>query len=60
MVVTTLMIGMTGLGIEVLIGVNRIEIVRGLISGTAVVIIAVVLDRLTQGLSNKREVKSLG
>ena len=60
MVVTTSMIGMTGLGMEVLIGVNRIEIGRGLISGTAVVIIAVILDRLTQGLSNKKEVKSLG
>ncbi|HZJ75957.1 MAG TPA: ABC transporter permease subunit [Clostridia bacterium] len=60
MVVTTSMIGMTGLGMEVLIGVNRIEIGRGLISGTAVVIIAVVLDRLTQGLSNNKEVKNLG
>ena len=50
MVVTTSMIGATGLGMEVLIGVNRVEIGRGLISGTAVVIVAVVLDRITQGL----------
>ncbi len=49
MVVTTSMIGAPGLGMEVLIGVNRIEIGRGLVSGTAVVIIAVVLDRITQG-----------
>lgn len=56
MVVTTSMIGATGLGMEVLIGVNRVEIGRGLVSGTAVVIIAVILDRITQGLVNKSEV----
>lgn len=58
MVVTTSMIGATGLGMEVLISVNRVEIGRGLVSGIAVVIVAVVLDRLTQGLVNKSEVKS--
>lgn len=60
MVVTTSMIGATGLGMEVLISVNRIEIGRGLISGTAVVIIAVILDRITQGLSGKSEVNPDG
>ena len=49
MVVTTSMIGVTGLGMEVLISVNRIEVGRGLVSGTAVVIIAILLDRLSQG-----------
>lgn len=58
MVVTTSMIGATGLGMEVLIGVNRIEIGRGLISGTAVVILAVILDRITQGLGGKVEVNT--
>lgn len=56
MVVTTSMIGATGLGMEVLIAVNRIEIGRGLVSGTAVVIIAIVLDRVTQGLVKRSEV----
>lgn len=56
MVVTTSMIGATGLGMEVLIGVQRIQIGRGLLSGTAIVIIAVVLDRLTQGLVRQNEV----
>lgn len=51
MVVTTSMIGVTGLGMEVLISVNRIEVGRGLVSGTAVVIIAILLDRLSQGWS---------
>lgn len=57
MVVTTSMIGATGLGMEVLIGVNRVEIGRGLISGTAIVIIAVLLDRITQGFVKGNEVK---
>ncbi len=48
MVVTCSMIGAAGLGMEVLYSVNRIEIGRGLISGTAVVILAIVLDRITQ------------
>ena len=60
MVVTTSMIGATGLGMEVLISVNRIEIGRGLISGTAVVIIAVILDRITQGIGRQSEVNSDG
>lgn len=49
MVVTCSMIGAGGLGYEVLTGVNRIEVGRGLVSGIAVVIIAILLDRLTQG-----------
>ncbi len=57
MVVTTSMIGATGLGMEVLIGVNRVEIGRGLVSGTAVVIVAVILDRITQGLVPTGEVQ---
>lgn len=60
MVVTTSMIGATGLGMEVLISVNRVEIGRGLLSGSAVVIIAVIMDRLTQGLVQRSEVKSDG
>lgn len=54
MVVTCSMIGASGLGMEVLIGVNRIEIGRGLIAGIAVVIVAVLMDRLTQGLTEKK------
>lgn len=56
MVVTCSMIGASGLGTEVLIGVNRNEIGRGFIAGVAVVIIAVLMDRLTQGWM-KRESK---
>ncbi len=56
MVVTCSMIGARGLGNEVLIAVNRIEISRGFIAGSAVVILAILLDRLTQGwFSGKKE-----
>ncbi|MDO5041327.1 MAG: glycine betaine ABC transporter substrate-binding protein [Peptoniphilus sp.] len=58
MVVTTSMIGASGLGMEVLLSVNRVEIGRGLISGSAVVIIAIILDRITQGFVKKSEVKT--
>lgn len=60
MVVTTSMIGATGLGMEVLIAVQRVEIGRGLVAGTSVVIIAVVLDRITQGLVQRSEVRTDG
>ncbi|MFB0971637.1 MAG: ABC transporter permease subunit, partial [Neofamilia sp.] len=56
MVVTTSMIGASGLGMEVLISVTRVVMGRGLVSGTAVVIIAIILDRITQGLIKKSEV----
>ena len=51
MVVTCSMIGAKGLGMEVLIGINRLEIGRGFSSGIAIVIIAIILDRLTQSWS---------
>ena len=60
MVVTTSMIGASGLGMEVLIAVNRVEIGRGLISGSAVVVLAIILDRITQGMVKRSEVKNDG
>lgn len=53
MVVTCSMIGTRGLGMEVLNAVNRIEIGRGLIAGACVVVMAIVLDRLTQSWASK-------
>ncbi len=55
MVVTTSMIGVRGLGMEVLNAVNRIEIGRGLIAGGSVVILAVVIDRIMQGLARDKK-----
>jgi glycine betaine/proline transport system permease protein/glycine betaine/proline transport system substrate-binding protein len=55
MVVTCSMIGARGLGNEVLIAVNRIEISRGFIAGSAGVILAILLDRLTQGWFSEKK-----
>ena len=53
MVVTCSMVGARGLGMEVLNAVNRIEIGRGLFAGSCVVIVAIILDRVTQGWFSK-------
>ncbi|NLC33402.1 MAG: ABC transporter permease subunit [Clostridiales bacterium] len=55
MVVTSSMIGATGLGSEVLKGINRLESGRGFAAGTAIVIIAIIIDRLTQSLGMRKE-----
>ena len=53
MVVTCAMIGADGLGMEVLIAINRTESGRGLLAGLSIVFLAIVLDRLTQGLAKR-------
>lgn len=53
MVVTCSMIGATGLGSEVIKGINRLESGRGFAAGIAIVIVAIIIDRLTQGLFKK-------
>ena len=58
MVVTCSMIGARGLGLEVLNSVNRIEIGNGLVAGTCVVILAIVLDRITMGYVKKDKIKN--
>lgn len=55
MVVTCSMIGATGLGSEVITGINRLESGRGFAAGIAIVILAIILDRLTQGLVKNGE-----
>jgi ABC-type proline/glycine betaine transport system permease subunit len=53
MVVTCAMIAAPGLGSEVITGINRLESGRGFAAGIAIVILAIVIDRITQGLFNK-------
>ncbi len=48
MVVIASMIGAGGLGTEVLRGVGRLEVGRGFVGGISIVILAVIIDRLTQ------------
>lgn len=53
MVVIAAMIGAKGLGASVLRGIQRLDIGGGFASGLAVVILAIILDRVTQ--SNKKK-----
>ena len=53
MVVTCALIGANGLGMEILLATNRVEMGKALMPGIAIVILAIILDRLTQGLIEK-------
>ncbi len=57
MVVIAAMIGAGGLGTEVLAGISRLNIAKGFEGGLAIVIMAVILDRVTQSLSEKGRIK---
>lgn len=57
MVVISSMIGAKGLGIPVLNGITQLKVGEGFEGGLAVVILAMVLDRITQGLGRFRERK---
>jgi glycine betaine/proline transport system permease protein len=50
MVVIASMIGAGGLGYQVLVGIQRVDIAMGFEAGLAIVIIAIILDRITQSL----------
>ncbi len=53
MVVVSSMIGAKGLGYSVLIAINRTDIAMGFESGISIVFLAIIIDRLTQSISNK-------
>jgi len=55
MVVTCALIGANGLGMEILLATNRTEMGKALMPGVSIVIVAIILDRLTQGLVKKEE-----
>ncbi len=48
MVVIASMIGAGGLGVEVLRGVGQLDIGRGFVGGICIVVLAIIIDRLTQ------------
>jgi glycine betaine/proline transport system permease protein len=58
MVVVASMIGAGGLGEKVLIATNRIAVGDGFEAGWAIVVMAIVIDRLTQGLARRWQVPS--
>ena len=53
MVVIASMVGAKGLGQEVLIAINRIDIARGFEAGLSIVFVAIIIDRLTQGIADR-------
>jgi len=55
MVVIAAMIGAGGLGGEVLRGLQRLDVPRAFESGLAIVIVAIILDRITQKIGGRRK-----
>ncbi|MBW2028173.1 MAG: proline/glycine betaine ABC transporter permease [Deltaproteobacteria bacterium] len=55
MVVIASMIGARGLGMEVLLAINRIEVGRGFEAGLSIVILAIIIDRLTHALAERQK-----
>ena len=53
MVVIAAIIGAGGLGLEVFQGLNRLDIGQAFVGGLGIVLLAMVLDRITQGLGEK-------
>ena len=56
MVVTCALIGAKGLGMEILIATNRVEVGRALFPGICIVMLAIILDRLTQVAVKRQDV----
>jgi len=55
MVVIASMIGAKGLGFEVLLAINRIEIGRGFEAGLSIVFMAIIIDRLTYAMATGKQ-----
>lgn len=56
MVVTCALIGAKGLGMEILVATNRVDMGKSLLPGICIVIVAIILDRLTQAVVKRSEV----
>ncbi|MGI6225506.1 MAG: ABC transporter permease [Peptococcales bacterium] len=53
MVVVASMIGAKGLGLEVLYAIQRIDIARGFEAGISIVFLAIIIDRMSQGVAKR-------
>jgi glycine betaine/proline transport system permease protein len=53
MVIVTSMVGAGGLGGEVLSSIQQLDVGHGFESGLCVVLLAIILDRITQSLSER-------
>ncbi|MCF8033589.1 MAG: proline/glycine betaine ABC transporter permease [Desulfarculaceae bacterium] len=54
MVVIAALIGAGGLGAPVILGLNTLDIGRAVVGGISIVFMAMVLDRITQSIANKK------
>jgi glycine betaine/proline transport system permease protein len=54
MVVIAALIGAGGLGSPVILGLNTLDIGRAVIGGLGIVLMAIVLDRITQSMAAKK------
>ncbi len=59
-VVTCSLIWANGLGMEILVATNQVQVGKSLLPGVAIVIVAVISDRLTQAAVKRSEVKGNG
>jgi glycine betaine/proline transport system permease protein len=57
MVVIASMIGAGGLGYQVLQGIGRLEVSRGLFAGLGIVVLAIVFDRITQSFGRQLQTR---
>ena len=55
LVVVASMIGAKGLGLEVLLAINRIEVGRGFEAGLCIVFMAIVIDRITFAMASAKK-----
>jgi len=55
MVVIAALIGAGGLGAPVILGLNTLDIGRAVIGGLSIVLMAIILDRITQAMATKKE-----
>lgn len=55
MAVISAMIGSPGLGSIVLRGITQVDVGLGLVGGLGIVVLAIILDRLTEGLGQKKK-----
>jgi glycine betaine/proline transport system permease protein len=57
MVVIASMIGSRGLGEDVLAGIQTLDVGKGMQAGIAIVILAIVIDRISQGYGQERRAR---
>ncbi len=57
MVVIASMVGARGVGLEVLLAVNRVEIGRGFEAGFTIVLLAIIIDRITHAMAARQQYK---